>query len=121
MNWLDMRKTLLLADERALDDPTELDTQATQRLTGEIPCCRELALHDQRVNALLAYVKSNHVIFGGQVKDYSWRIEFQNHGSPHLQMLTGISEHPSFETAEGIRQLDKVCSCEMPFREYAPA
>lgn len=67
-----------------------------------------------RVQALLTFLTHNHEVLGGQMKDFWWRIEYQNRGSPHLHMVTWIKNHPSFETEEGIRLLDKVVSCQLP-------
>lgn len=64
-----------------------LDTQATKRLIEQysVVVSRHFMI---RVNALIAYIKNNRVVIGGQVKDYWWRIEFQNHGiNPLVHML----------------------------------
>ena len=50
-------------------------------------------------------------IFRARVKDFWWRIEFQNKGSPHLHMVIWLENYPSFE---GIQLVDKVCSCQLP-------
>ena len=42
------------------------------------------------------------------------RIEFQSRGSPHLHMLIWVENHPSLETPEGLKVVDKVITCRMP-------
>lgn len=56
-------------------------------------------------------------MFGGQVEDYWWRIEFQNLGSPHLHMLVWIKDHPLLDTPEGLQRIDHVCSCELTVQD----
>ncbi|KAJ8893789.1 hypothetical protein PR048_006390 [Dryococelus australis] len=62
-------------------------------------------------------ITSNHDVFGGQVVDYCWRIEFQCRGSPHLHMVVWVKDHPNFETQEGIQINDRPRVCEMPFED----
>lgn len=113
LHWLDMKRALLIADGRPNKDPSSLDVHATQRLIEQYPVI--VSRHFMiRVKALMMFVRSNDQMFGGKLKDFWWRIEFQNRGSPHLHMVVWIENHPSFETPEGIRVLDEVCTCEMP-------
>ncbi|KAJ8880228.1 hypothetical protein PR048_016694 [Dryococelus australis] len=49
-------------------------------------------------------ITSNHDVFGGQVVDYWWRVEFQCRGSPHLHVVVWVEDHPNFETQEGIQR-----------------
>ncbi|KAJ8896048.1 hypothetical protein PR048_001389 [Dryococelus australis] len=53
-------------------------------------------------------ITSNHDVFGGQVVDYWWRVEFQCRGSPHLHMVVWVKDQPNFETQEGIQMIDRV-------------
>lgn len=48
------------------------------------------------------------------MKDFWWRIEFQNRGSPHLHIVVWFENYSTFDTDEGIQLIDKVCSCELP-------
>lgn len=113
LNWLDMRKALLIADGRPNDDPKNLDSFTTQALVERYPVI--VSRHFMiRVNALMKFIRSNTEVFGGQLVDFWWRIEFQNRGSPHLHMVVWVKDHPPFTTPEGIEQLDRICSCELP-------
>lgn len=108
-----MRKALLIADGRPNDDPNDLDINGAQRLIELYPVvvsCHFMIC----VNALMCFIKSNHDVLGGKVKDHWWRIEFQNRGSPHLHMLVWIEGHPDIDTPKGIARVDEVCSCKMP-------
>ncbi|CAG9773736.1 unnamed protein product [Ceutorhynchus assimilis] len=113
VNWPDMRKALLIADGRPNDNPDDLNLIQAQRLIENYPAI--VSRHFMiRVNALMRFLRSDNEVLGGPLKDFWWRIEFQNRGSPHLHMLTWIDGHPSFDTEEGLRILDQVCKCEMP-------
>ncbi|GBN24971.1 hypothetical protein AVEN_5340-1 [Araneus ventricosus] len=56
----------------------------------------------------------NRQVFGGQLDDYWWRIEFQNGGNPHLHMVLWTKGHSLFDAPEGIEQMDSVCTCDPP-------
>ncbi|GFY47788.1 helitron_like_N domain-containing protein [Trichonephila inaurata madagascariensis] len=81
LNWLDMRKALLIADGRPNKDTNELGIYATQRLVEMYPIVvrRQCMI---RVNALVTFMLNNDEVFCGIVQDYWWRIEFQNRRSP---------------------------------------
>ncbi|GIY15745.1 ATP-dependent DNA helicase [Caerostris darwini] len=116
LNFLDQRKTLLIADGRPDVDPSTLDIYEIQQLIEKYPAI--LSRHFMvRVNALMKFIKNNDEVFGGKVKDHWWRIEFQNRGSPHLHMVVGIEIHPEFDTEEGKLLLDRNCCCKMPTEE----
>lgn len=52
-------------------------------------------------------------VFGGKLLDFWWRVEFQCQGSPHLRIIVWFENHPSFDSEEGLRRIDKICSCEL--------
>ncbi|KAJ8877697.1 hypothetical protein PR048_022152 [Dryococelus australis] len=54
-------------------------------------------------------ITRNHYVFGGQVVDYWWRVEFQCRGSPRLHMVLWVKDRPNFETQEGIQMIERVC------------
>lgn len=111
-----MRTALLIADGRANADPHSLTSHEVQQLIEKYPVT--VSLHFMiRINALMKYIRNNDQIFGGKVKDFWWRIEFQNRGSPHVHMIIWIENHPSFDTPEGIATLDRVATCEMPAQD----
>ena len=65
----------------------------------------------------------NHILNGaskpiGQIKDYFWRVEFQQRGSPHIHSLWWVEDAPDIKTVEGRRNapgfIDKYVSCHVP-------
>ena len=58
LNWLDMRKALLIADGRPNEDPNNLDMFATQALVEKHPV---VVNHHfmVRVKALMKFIESN--------------------------------------------------------------
>ncbi|KAJ8869900.1 hypothetical protein PR048_028909 [Dryococelus australis] len=56
--------------------------------------------HDSQVSARCLSgadrITSNQDVFGGQVVDYWWRVEFQCRGSPHLHTVVWVKDHPNF-------------------------
>lgn len=108
-----MRKALLIADGQPDVDPNSLNIYETQTLIELYPII--LSRHFMvRVNALVRHLKNNPIVFGGQMINYWLHIEFQNRGSPHLHNVVEVENHPPFDTEEGIRMINHVCSCEMP-------
>ena len=37
----------------------------------------------------------------GEIKDYFWRVEFQQRGSPHIHSLWWVEDAPDIKTVEG--------------------
>ncbi|GFY78121.1 helitron_like_N domain-containing protein [Trichonephila inaurata madagascariensis] len=108
LNWLDVRKVLLIADGRPKKDPNELDIYATKRLMEIYPVV--VSRHFMiRVNALVTFMLNIDEVFGGKVEDYWWRIEFQNRGSPHLHMVVWIDVHRLLDTPEALQRIDHAC------------
>lgn len=113
LNWNDMRIALLKADGREDVDPSNLTINETQLLVEKYPVI--ISRHFMiRLNAFMKFIKNTDGILGGKVKDFWWRIEFQNRGSPHAHMLFWIEDHPDLETPEGVEVLERVVSCQMP-------
>ncbi|GFR28764.1 ATP-dependent DNA helicase [Trichonephila clavata] len=108
-----MRKSLLISDGRPMDNPQDLDIIATQRLIEQYPII--VSRHFMyRFNALMKFMLNNNQVLNNRIKDYWWRNEFQNRGSPHVPMVVWVEGKASFDTEEGLQQLKKVCSCELP-------
>ncbi len=109
LNWKDMRIALLHADNRSHENPMNLRIDEVQRLIERYPVV--VSRHfSRRVNAFLKFIKADDKVLGGKVKDFWWRIEFQNRGSPHLHMVVWINNAPSFESEEGINLIYVVIS-----------
>ncbi|KAJ8895951.1 hypothetical protein PR048_001292 [Dryococelus australis] len=52
-------------------------------------------------------ITSKHDVFGEQVVDYWWRVEFQCRRSPHLHIVVWLKDHPNHETQEEIQMIDR--------------
>ena len=59
-------------------------------------------------------INANVEIFGGNLVEHWWRIEFQNRGSPHLHIFIWIDGTPDFNSPSGIERIDHVMSCHIP-------
>ncbi|CAG9763276.1 unnamed protein product [Ceutorhynchus assimilis] len=95
-------------DGRQYIDPDDIDIHETQRLEiYPVVVSRHFMV---RVNALMQFLKTDVEIFGGRVRDYWWRVEFQNKECPHLHMVIWVEDHPP----EGIARIDTVCSTATP-------
>ena len=84
---------------------------------------------DNRFRAIIDFlINPNGLQPLGVVTDYFARVEFQNHGSPHLHMFLWIKDAPNVVelsgTTDGRKMLlnfiDKYISCEIPDIEVEP-
>lgn len=66
-----------------------------------------------RTQELIKLLTSDPTIFGGRVIDYTFRVEFQDRGSPHLHSLIWVENAPDFATPEGIAFIDANVSCKL--------
>lgn len=109
-----MIRAMLIADKDDDKDSKTVSAYEAQKLIEKYPVV--LSCHFMiQVNAIMSLLKSDdtvHWVLGGSLVDHWWRIEFQNRGSPHLQMLTWIEGTPEFNTLEGIAQIDEVITCD---------
>lgn len=64
-----------------------------------------------RTQELIKLITTDTTIFGGPVADYTFRVEFQDRGSPHLHSLIWVEGAPGFSTPEGIAFIDRNVSC----------
>ena len=116
MNWFDLMCVLAKCDGKNLSDD-ELSTSERRRLLSSYPVI--VAHHfSHRFQAFM-----NHILNGaskpiGQIKDYFWRVEFQQRGSPHIHSLWWVEDAPDIKTVEGRRKapgfIDKYVSCHVP-------
>jgi len=89
LNWLDVRKALLLADGDVERDLASLTIYETQIFIEKY--LTAISRHFMiRVNALITHMKSNHEFLGSHIMDYWWHIEFQDWGSPHLHNVIWV-------------------------------
>ncbi|OXA59862.1 hypothetical protein Fcan01_06060 [Folsomia candida] len=66
-----------------------------------------------RTQELIKLLTSDPTIFGRPVNDYTFRVEFQDRGSPHLHSLIWVENAPDFSTPEGIAFIDQNVSCSL--------
>jgi hypothetical protein len=67
-----------------------------------------------RVCKLFTLMKDNSVtIFGRQLVDYTYRVEFQSRGSPHIHCLLWFQDVPDWNTPEGIEFMERNVSCSL--------
>lgn len=113
LHWEDMKKALLIADDRPHENPNNLSLEDVQKLIEKHPVTvsRQFIVG---VEALLRLLKNAETLFGGKVVDYWYRIEFQNRGSPHLHMVIWNENLPDFNTDEGVKLLESLISCRKP-------
>lgn len=109
LNWTDILKVLLEADNRGNVSVDELTFEEEKYLVNKYPVlvARQFM---KRVNAVMRFLKA-YSILGASVVDFWWRVEFQLRGSPHVHMVVWCADTPKFDTAEGIRLIDRVMSC----------
>lgn len=69
-----------------------------------------------RINNLMTLLrKCGKEIFGHEVDDHSYRIEFQNRGSAHIHMLLWLKDAPrDYHSTEGKRLIESNMSCSIP-------
>lgn len=112
-NWTDILKACLIAEGHGDVDPSTLTFQEKQKLIENNP----IALSRQymvRFRKLFNFLKSSETVLGGRVVDYTWRIEFQARGSPHVHCLVWIANAPDFRSPEGKQLIDDVIRCDLP-------
>lgn len=113
LNWIDMKKALLIADGNPDKDPNSINQQDAQRLIELYPAV--VSRHFSfRVSKFMEFLKHNEEIFGGKLEHFWWRVEFQNRGSPHVHLVVWIEDHPEFDSEEGIERIDEVVTCHLP-------
>ncbi|OXA37426.1 ATP-dependent DNA helicase pfh1 [Folsomia candida] len=66
-----------------------------------------------RTQELIKLLTTDVTIFGKPVVDYTFRVEFQDRGSPHLHSLIWVDNPPDFSSTEGIAFIDRNVSCRL--------
>uniref|UniRef100_A0A1X7SLM0 Helitron helicase-like domain-containing protein n=1 Tax=Amphimedon queenslandica TaxID=400682 RepID=A0A1X7SLM0_AMPQE len=94
MNWFDLMCVLAKCDGKHLsdDEVKELSTSEHRRLLSTYPV---IVTHHffHRFQVFM-----NHTLNGaskpiGEIKDYFWRVKFQQRGSPHIHSLLWVEMH----------------------------
>ena len=117
--WVPLLQTLSkLSDNKELSDEevNNLSWQDRCRLIKSDPvtCVRYF---DHKVQKFINMVLKHPSHPVGEIKDFFYRVEFQNRGSPHIHMLLWIANAPTFspeysESNEITDFIDKYISCQ---------
>ena len=114
--WTDLLKMLAkLNDDADLTD-TDIEKLTWQEKTklvqkDPVTCSRYF---DHRVHEFLNTVLKSNCEPVGKVKDYFYRVEFQQRGSPHIHMLVWVENAPTLDTnSEGeiVQFVDQYLTC----------
>ena len=117
LNWTDLILTLgKLVDNQDYTEALKNNTiswQTRSRLVQSDPvtCVRHF---DNRVNQFIQTVLKNRHCPLGKLRDFFYRVEFQQRGSPHIHMLAWIKDAPKYgETndADVMKYIDNIISC----------
>ena len=114
--WTDLLKMLAkLNDDAELTD-TDIESMTWQEKTklvqkDPVTCSRYF---DHRVNEFLNTVLKSKCEPIGKVRDYFYRVEFQQRGSPHIHMLVWVENAPKLDTNtedEIVQFVDQYLTC----------
>ena len=117
LHWPELIITLgKLVDNKDYTEDLENDRltwQTRSRLVQSDPvtCVRHF---DHRVTQFIATILKSPASPLGILKDYFYRVEFQQRGSPHIHMLVWIENAPKYgesEERDVLEYIDKVASC----------
>ncbi|XP_062600070.1 uncharacterized protein LOC134261665 [Saccostrea cucullata] len=119
LKWSDTIKVLAQQQGKTLSDDEINDLSWEDRCdflrSNPVTAARHF---DNRVQLFLKYILLNKQLNPlGNIKDYKYRIEFQQRGSPHVHMLAWIDRAPSVQknTLEEVQQfIDRYITCELP-------
>ena len=87
------------------------ETRSRLVQSDPVTCVRHF---DHRVSQFINTVLRNPDCPLGVLKDYFYRVEFQQRGSPHIHMLAWITDAPQFNDSNDddvVDYIDKVASC----------
>ena len=117
LHWSELIVALgKLVDGNDYTDAIESNTlswETRSRLVQSDPvtCVRHF---DQRVSQFIETIIKSPLSPLGVLKDFFYRAEFQQRGSPHIHMLAWIQDAPKFadnDEAEILEYIDRVASC----------
>ena len=114
--WTDLLKMLAKLNNDAELTNTDIENMTWQEKTklvqkDPVTCSRYF---DHRVNEFLSTVLKSNCEPIGKVKDYFYRVEFQQRGSPHIHMLVWVENAPTLETNsedEIVQFVDQYLTC----------
>ena len=114
--WTDLLKMLAKLNNDEELTNTDIENMTWQEKTklvqkDPVTCSRYF---DHRVNEFLSTVLKSNCEPIGKVKDYFYRVEFQQRGSPHIHMLVWVENAPTLETNsedEIVQFVDQYLTC----------
>ena len=114
--WTDLLKMLAKLNEDAELTDTDIENMTWQEKTklvqkDPVTCSRYF---DHRVNEFLNTVLKSKCEPIGKVRDYFYRVEFQQRGSPHIHMLVWVENAPKLDTNtedEIVQFVDQYLTC----------
>ncbi|XP_030828689.1 uncharacterized protein LOC100890415 [Strongylocentrotus purpuratus] len=117
LRWTDTLQAIALQQGQRLsdDDITNMSWEDKCKLLGSNPVTA--ARHfDHRLQCLFRDVILSDVNPLGKVKNYMYRIEFQQRGSPHAHCVLWIDQAPRHDdTEENVTEfIDQYVTCELP-------
>lgn len=113
LNWEFMLKACLDAQGNDNIDPSQLSLHDRQLLVENNPVTVS-RVFNKEVQNFIRLLKSGDAFNGYKAKDYWYRIEWQQRGSPHLHLILWIENFPKLDTVEGIKAMDSLVRCDIP-------
>ena len=122
--WTDLLKMLAKLNNGVSYTNEDIDGLTWQEKTklvqkDPVTCSRYF---DHRVQEFLNTVLKSHCEPIGKLRDYFYRVEFQQRGSPHIHMLVWIENAPTLEKnseLEIVQFVDKHLTCSSNDKESA--
>ena len=120
LRWTDTLQAIALQQGQRLsdDDITNMSWEDKCKLLGSNPVTA--ARHfDHRLQCLFRDVILSDVNPLGKVKNYMYRIEFQQRGSPHAHCVLWVDQAPRHDdTEENVTEfIDQYVTCELPLSD----
>ena len=115
--WMHLLKILVkLVDQRNYTDEEleNLNWEDKRRLIQSDPftCARHF---DYQFNTFLKQFLLSEIAPIGKIRDWFYRVEYQQRGSPHVHMLIWLEDAPVFGVDEDVSSfIDKMITCRKP-------
>jgi hypothetical protein len=94
-------------------NPEEIPYEIRRELLNKYP--ETAARHfSMRVGKFVTLMKQNsEFIFGRNLIDYTYRVEFQSRGSPHIHCLLWMKDVPEWTSPEGVAFMERNITCSL--------
>ena len=119
LKWSDTLKVIALQQGKSLSEQEIAELSWNERCdllrSNPVTAARHF---NNRVQLFLKYILLNKQLNPlGNIKDYKYRIEFQQRGSPHVHLLAWVENAPTLDTnsEEDVQQfVDEHITCKLP-------